>query len=66
MGTWRSLAVWKEKHLCKVAADLMPIEYAAMARELCVAYRLLEDYGNLKPGDSVLINAARARACTRE
>ena len=57
MGTWRSLTVWKEKAVLKVPTDLMPVEYAAMLRELCVAYRLLEDYGTLKPGDSVIINA---------
>ena len=54
MGTWRSLAVWKEKQVLKVPTDLMPVEYAAMLRELCVAYRLLEDYGTLK-----------VRPCTR-
>ena len=33
MGTWRSLAVWKEKDLRKLpAADLLPTEYAAMLR----------------------------------
>jgi trans-2-enoyl-CoA reductase len=30
------------------------------AGELCVAYRLLEDYGSLKPGDSVILNAANS------
>ena len=38
----------------------MPIEYAAMMREMCVAYRLLEDHGSLKPGDSVILNAANS------
>ena len=58
MGTWRSLAVWKEKDLVKLPTDIVPMEYAAMMREMCVAYRLLEDFGNLKPGDAVVINAA--------
>lgn len=58
MGTWRSLAVWREKDVLKMPADLMPAEYASMMRELCVAYRLLEDYGNLRPGDAVMLNAA--------
>jgi trans-2-enoyl-CoA reductase len=57
-GSWRSLAVWKEKDLIKLPADMLPIEYAAMIRELCVAYRLLEDFGSLKPGDAVILNAA--------
>jgi len=60
MGTWRSLVVWKEKDLLKMPVDLMPLEYAAMMREMCVAYRLLEDHGNLKPGDSVILNAANS------
>jgi len=34
------------------------MEYAAMMREMCVAYRLLEDFGSLKPGDAVVLNAA--------
>lgn len=58
MGTWRSLAVLKEKDTLKIPVDLVPIEYAAMLRELCVAYRLLEDYGDLRPGDTVILNGA--------
>ena len=58
MGTWRSLAVWKEKDVVKLPTDIVPMEYAAMMREMCVAYRLLEDFGNLKPGDAVVVNAA--------
>ena len=42
LGTWRSLATCKEKDLMKIPAHLMPVEYAAMTRELCTAYRLLE------------------------
>jgi NADPH:quinone reductase-like Zn-dependent oxidoreductase len=34
MGTWRSLAVWREKDLLKMPADLLPVEYAAMLRAL--------------------------------
>ena len=32
MGTWRSLATWREKDVLKMPTDLMPIEYAAMLR----------------------------------
>ncbi|KAK3283969.1 hypothetical protein CYMTET_8359 [Cymbomonas tetramitiformis] len=60
MGTWRSLTVWKEKDVLKMPVDLMPLEYAAMMHELCVAYRLLEDHGTLKPGDSVILNGANS------
>eukprot|EP00899_Mesostigma_viride_P018506 jgi/Mesvir1/26657/Mv20446-RA.1 len=60
LGTWRSLGVFKEKDLYKLPADLMPVEHCAMLREMCVAYRLLEDFGNLKPGDGVILNAANS------
>ena len=56
----RSLATCKEKDLMKIPTDLMPLEYAAMTRELCTAYRLLEDHGELKPGDAVIVNGATA------
>ena len=58
LGTWRSLAVLKERDTLKIPVDLMPVEYAAMMRELCVAYRLLEDYGDLRSGDTVILNDA--------
>ena len=45
MGTWTSLAVWKETDILKIPVDVMPLEYASMIREMCVAYRLLEDFG---------------------
>jgi len=58
MVTWRSLAVWKDKDVVKIPADLLPLEYAAVMREMCTAFRLLEDFGDLKPGDAVILNAA--------
>ena len=47
MGTWRSLAIWKEPEVMKFPKDALPMEYAAVCREMCLAYRLLED-ANLK------------------
>lgn len=39
-GTWRSAAVLKERQLLRVPSDLaMPLEYLALSREMCVAYR---------------------------
>lgn len=48
LGTWRNLVVCKEAELLKLPREALPIEHAAMFRELCLAYRLLEDHGNLK------------------
>ena len=64
LGAWRSLAVWRDKDLFKIPTELLPVEYAAMMRTMCTAYRLLEDHGSLKPGDSVLLNAANSAVGT--
>lgn len=56
-GTWRSLAAMREKDLLRLQPDVMPVEQAALLREMITAYRLLEDAA-LKPGDCVLVNAA--------
>lgn len=56
-GTWRSLAVIKEKDLLVVPQDCMSMDQLAVVREMITAYRLLED-ANLKPGDCVLLNGA--------
>ena len=59
VGAWRSLFCANEKALRKIPKDLMPLEHAAMLREYCVAYRLLEDAGDvLKPGDAVIVDGA--------
>ncbi len=56
-GTWRSLAVMKEKDLLVVPQECMSFDQLAVVREMITAYRLLED-ANLKPGDCVLLNGA--------
>jgi hypothetical protein len=38
----------------KVPAQLMDIPQLACARSLATAYRLLEDFGNLRPGDCII------------
>ncbi len=48
LASWRTLAVWKEADLLKLPNETLPMEHAAVFRELCLAYRLLEDHGNLK------------------
>lgn len=59
LGTFRSLAVWNEDDFIKVPKGLMPLEYMACHRELCLAYYLMETCAaDLKAGDALLINAA--------
>ena len=58
VGTWRTLCACDAARLLRVPKGLMPLEHLACARSLCTAYRLLEDYGGLKPGDTLIQNGA--------
>jgi trans-2-enoyl-CoA reductase len=58
VGTWRTLCACDAARLLRVPKGLMPLEQLACARSLCTAYRLLEDYGGLKPGDTLIQNGA--------
>eukprot|EP00966_Prymnesium_polylepis_P064030 1485003-Prymnesium_polylepis.1 len=53
-----TLAICDSARLLKVPAQLLPLQHLACSRSLCTAYRILEDYGNVKPGDTVLQNCA--------
>ena len=58
IGAWSSLAIADSSRLLKVPAQLLPTQHYACSRALCSAFRLLEDYGNTKPGDTIIQNAA--------
>jgi len=58
VGCWSTLAVADSARLLKVPAQLLPTQHYACSRSLCTAYRLLEDYGNLRPGDTIIQNCS--------
>jgi trans-2-enoyl-CoA reductase len=58
IGCFATLCVCDSSRLIKVPAQLLPLQHLACSRSLCSAYRLLEDYGSVKPGDTVIQNAA--------
>jgi trans-2-enoyl-CoA reductase len=58
IGCWGTLVVCDSSRLLKVPAQLLPLQHYACSRSLCTAFRLLEDYGNVKPGDTIIQNAA--------
>jgi len=58
IGTYSTLCVCDSSRLIKVPAQLLPVQHFACSRALCSAYRLLEDYGNVKPGDTIIQNSA--------
>ena len=57
-GSWSTLCVADSARLLKVPAQLLPTQHFACSRALCTAYRLLEDYGNLRPGDTIIQNCS--------
>jgi len=59
-GTWRDEGVAPAKNFIKVPNDI-PVPYAAtIAVNPCTAYRLLRDFGSLKPGDVIMQNGANS------
>lgn len=57
-GTWRTHAVCADSDL-QTISDKIPLEYAAtLAVNPCTAYRLLNDFVELKEGDVIVQNGA--------
>ena len=58
IGCWSGLRVCDSRRLLKVPPQQLPLQMYACSRSLCIAYRLLEDYGGLRPGDTIIQNGA--------
>ncbi|XP_039714640.1 enoyl-[acyl-carrier-protein] reductase, mitochondrial isoform X4 [Pteropus medius] len=60
LGTWRTEAVFSEEALIRVPSDI-PLQTAAtLSVNPCTAYRMLMDFEQLQPGDSVIQNASNS------
>ncbi|XP_053432598.1 enoyl-[acyl-carrier-protein] reductase, mitochondrial isoform X3 [Nycticebus coucang] len=60
LGTWRTEAVFSEEALMRVPSDI-PLQTAAtLSVNPCTAYRMLMDFEQLQPGDSVIQNASNS------
>jgi mitochondrial enoyl-[acyl-carrier protein] reductase / trans-2-enoyl-CoA reductase len=53
-GTWRRLAVANHAKLYRLPPTTASAEALANFLAYCTAYRLLEDYGSLRPGDMII------------
>ncbi|XP_018563468.1 enoyl-[acyl-carrier-protein] reductase, mitochondrial-like [Anoplophora glabripennis] len=62
LGTWRTHLTLSEENLLKVPKKLGLVEAATLTVNPCTAYRMLKDFTNLKPGDTVIQNGANS-AC---
>ncbi|XP_026227037.1 enoyl-[acyl-carrier-protein] reductase, mitochondrial isoform X2 [Anabas testudineus] len=60
LGTWRTEAVLAEDDLIAVPNDISLLSAATLGVNPCTAFRMLSDFEDLKPGDSVIQNAANS------
>ncbi|XP_061632689.1 LOW QUALITY PROTEIN: enoyl-[acyl-carrier-protein] reductase, mitochondrial [Phyllopteryx taeniolatus] len=60
LGTWRTAAVLDEDYLISVPGDIPLLAAATLGVNPCTAFRMLADFEDLEPGDSVIQNAANS------
>lgn len=60
LGTWRTAAVLAEDDVLSLPNDIPLLSAATLGVNPCTAYRMLCDFENLKPGDTVIQNAANS------
>lgn len=60
LGTWRTEAVLAEGDVISMPNDIPLLSAATLGVNPCTAFRMLSDFEELKPGDSVIQNAANS------
>lgn len=60
LGSWRSYGVFNERDLHIIAKNISLPEAAMLTIAPCSAYRMLHDFRKMKPGDTVIQNAANS------
>lgn len=60
LGTWRTAAVLSAEDLISLPSDIPLLSAATLSVNPCTAIRMLSDFEDLKPGDSVIQNAANS------
>uniref|UniRef100_A0A8C5K0L1 Enoyl-[acyl-carrier-protein] reductase, mitochondrial n=2 Tax=Jaculus jaculus TaxID=51337 RepID=A0A8C5K0L1_JACJA len=60
LGTWRTEAVFSGEALIRVPGDIPLQSAATLGVNPCTAYRMLMDFEQLQPGDSVIQNASNS------
>ncbi|XP_076358720.1 enoyl-[acyl-carrier-protein] reductase, mitochondrial [Tachypleus tridentatus] len=59
-GTWRTQGICDQKELLTITNNIPVLSAATIAVNPCSAYRLLNDFGELQPGDTVIQNGANS------
>ncbi|XP_038163032.1 enoyl-[acyl-carrier-protein] reductase, mitochondrial [Cyprinodon tularosa] len=60
LGTWRTEAVLAEEDVISVPNNIPLLSAATLGVNPCTAFRMLSDFEDLRPGDSVIQNAANS------
>ncbi|KAM3872820.1 LOW QUALITY PROTEIN: enoyl-[acyl-carrier-protein] reductase, mitochondrial-like [Diretmus argenteus] len=60
LGTWRTAAVLAEDDVISLPSGIPLLSAATLGVNPCTALRMLSDFEDLKPGDSVIQNAANS------
>ncbi|XP_077006663.1 enoyl-[acyl-carrier-protein] reductase, mitochondrial isoform X4 [Tamandua tetradactyla] len=60
LGTWQTEAVFSEESLIEIPSDIPLQSAATLGVNPCTAYRMLMDFEQLRPGDSVIQNASNS------
>lgn len=60
LGTWRTAVVLSEDDLLAIPNNIPLLAAATLGVNPCTAYRMLSDFEDLKPGDTVIQNAANS------
>jgi len=59
-GTWRSFAIESQEKFLKIPKNLNKHACATLTVNPCTAYRLLHDFKQLKPNDTIIQNGANS------
>ncbi|KAJ7985252.1 hypothetical protein DPEC_G00350150 [Dallia pectoralis] len=60
LGTWRTAAVLAEEDVISLPRDIPLLSAATLGVNPCTAFRMLADFEDLSPGDTVIQNAANS------
>ncbi|XP_066539427.1 enoyl-[acyl-carrier-protein] reductase, mitochondrial [Hoplias malabaricus] len=60
LGMWRTAAVLNADDLVTLPSEIPLLSAATLGVNPCTAFRMLTDFENLKPGDTVIQNAANS------
>lgn len=60
LGTWRTEAVLAEDDVISLPNDIPLLSAATLGVNPCTAFRMLSDFEDLKPGETVIQNAANS------